>query len=205
VAAISAAVALALCAPSPVLADGDPASDVLASQALFLSQDAGAPPARREQLAALLGGARRDGCPIRVALIASKADLGSVTGLWRQPDSYAKFLGQELSLVNRAPLLVVMPDGFGFYDPTEALSTARSALRGIAISTSNGGIASAALTAVQRVCAAAGHPLQVPQAAAPPTSGSSSVLPWIVFAGGTALILAAWSASLRARPLRRRA
>jgi hypothetical protein len=205
VAAFAAALALALCAPAPAaLADGDPASDVLASQALFLPQDAGVPTAGREQLAALLAAARRGGYPIRVTLIASK-DLGSVTALWRQPDSYAKFLGQELSLVNRVPLLVVMPGGLGFYGPTDALPAARRALRGIAISASNGGLASAALSAVQRISSAAGHPLQVPRAAAPPASDSSSVLPWIVFAGGTALILAAWSASLRARPLRRRA
>ena len=45
-----------------------------------------------------------------------------------------------------------------------------------------------------------------PQASAPAASGSShSMIPWIVFVTGAALILAAWTASLRARPLRRRA
>jgi hypothetical protein len=50
---------------------------------------------------------------------ASRSDLGSVTELWRQPQSYARFLDQELSLslVYHGPLLVAMPGGFGYYDP----------------------------------------------------------------------------------------
>ncbi|MCL2770594.1 MAG: hypothetical protein FWD42_10900, partial [Solirubrobacterales bacterium] len=54
-------------------ADGDPASDVLATQPLFLAQDAGVPPRRAAQLASLLDEAQRSGAPIRVALIASPA------------------------------------------------------------------------------------------------------------------------------------
>src|SRR5689334_5651000 len=54
---------------------------------------------------------------IRVAVIASRSDLGSVTELWRQPQTYARFLDQELSLVDHGPLLVAMPGGFGYYDP----------------------------------------------------------------------------------------
>jgi hypothetical protein len=55
--------------------------------------------------------------------------------LWRQPENYARFLGQELTLVNRAALLVVMPNGFGLYWAGEALAGDRAALRGIAHST----------------------------------------------------------------------
>ncbi len=113
-----ATVALGLAAAtraSTALADGDPASDVLAQEPIFLPQDAGIPPRQQAQLAALTQAAARSGYPIRVALVASSADLGSVTELWRQPQSYAKFLGQELSLVYRGPLLVVMPNGVGFY------------------------------------------------------------------------------------------
>jgi hypothetical protein len=198
-----ASVVVAAWLPASGLADGDPASDVLASQPLFLPQDAGIAAARQAQLGVLLSAARRSGYPIRVALIASSADLGSVTALWRQPENYARFLGQELTLVNRAALLVVMPNGFGLYGAGQALAGDRSALHGIALSPRGESLASAALTAVQRLSAAAGHPLSVPDAVAASRTTSASLTPWIVFAIGTALILAAWTASLRARPLRR--
>jgi hypothetical protein len=96
-------------------ADGDPASDVLYSQSVFLPQDAGTSSHQRAQLGAVLQAARRSGFHLKVALIASPADLGSVTELWRQPRNYAMFLGQELSLVYGGALLVVMPNGFGVY------------------------------------------------------------------------------------------
>ena len=92
--------AIATGAVSPAArADGDPASDVLAQQNLFLPQDAGVPARQQTQIATLLQEAAHAGYPIRVALIASPTDLGSVTALWQQPQSYAKFLGQELALV----------------------------------------------------------------------------------------------------------
>jgi hypothetical protein len=52
--------------PASGLADGGPASDVLASQPLFLPQDEGIAAARHAQLGALLAAARRSGYPIRV-------------------------------------------------------------------------------------------------------------------------------------------
>jgi hypothetical protein len=116
--------------PTPALADGDPASDVLASQSLFLPQDAGVTAPQQAQLGVLLACARRSGYGIRVALNASPADLGSVTALWGKPQSYARFLGQELSLVNHVALLVVMPNGFGLDGPKHALAAGQSALRG---------------------------------------------------------------------------
>jgi hypothetical protein len=68
-------------------ADGDPASDVLATQTLYLPTDAGVPANRQAQIGALLQAAQHDGYPIRVAVIGSATDLGSVTELWRQPAS----------------------------------------------------------------------------------------------------------------------
>ncbi|MFZ1996693.1 MAG: hypothetical protein WAU75_21445, partial [Solirubrobacteraceae bacterium] len=111
------ALAVAAAAPARALADGDPASDVLASQPLFLPADGGIPPARATQLSELVTAARRAGVPIRVAVIATQADLGSVTELWRQPQSYARFLGQELAEVYRGTVVVVMPAGTGVYRP----------------------------------------------------------------------------------------
>jgi hypothetical protein len=200
-------------APS-ALADGDPASDVLATQTLFLPQDGAIPVAQQDGLATLVAEAQRTGYPVRVALIATQSDLGSVTALWRQPASYARFLGQELSQVFRGTLLVVMPDGFGVYrlGPGGAAApesaAALSALPGMRGTLSRGSLGGAAITAVQHLAAAAGHRLTVPSTVGPrPAGGSASgvdVGAWLTFGIGAALMAAAWTASLRVRPPRRR-
>jgi hypothetical protein len=196
---VTAVVALAVAWGAPAaLADGDPASDVLAQQSLFLPQDAGLPVTEQAQLAGLLQAAARRGYPIRVALVASATDLGSVTALWGQPENYAKFLGQELALVYRGPLLVVMPHGAGFYDAAHPSAPVPAAVAG----RSGGGFGAVALTTVQRLAAAAGHPVAIPSPSAPAKSGSSDIVAWIVFAVGAVLIGLAWAASLRARPPR---
>ncbi len=235
-AALIAVLLLGLVAPSgSALADGDPASDVLATQPLFLPQDAGIALPRQGQLTALLRTAASSGYQVRVAIIATRSDLGSVTELWRQPQTYARFLDQELSLVYRGPLLVVMPDGFGVAGGAGAGgagaggagaggagvggvgaggagvggaggaggATGPSTLAGVRIPAGPGGLGVAALTAVQRLAAAAGHPLPLPPAVATASGAhSSDALPILAFAIGVALIVLAWVASLRARPPR---
>ena len=189
--------------PTAARADGDPASDVLATQPLFLPQDAGIPTAQQGQLGELQQTAARDGYQIRVALIASRSDLGSVTELWRQPQTYARFLDQELSLVYRGALLVVMPNGFGFYDPASPHQPPPAALAGVRISAGGPGLAAATLAAVQRLAAASGHPVQIPPAPATvPNARSTNTASVVAFAIGAALIVLAWAASLRARPPR---
>lgn len=190
--------------PGIARADGDPASDVLATQSLFLPQDAGTSLSQQGQLSGLLSAAATSGFPIRVALIASSADLGSVTELWHQPQTYAQFLGQELSLVYHGPLLVVMPNGFGLYGGSAASAAAdRSTLAGVRIAPGGASLNVAALTAVQRLAEAAGHSLTIPPPASGRSgSGSSDPTPIIAFVLGALLIAAAWAASLRARPAR---
>jgi hypothetical protein len=182
-------------------ADGDPASDVLATQPLFLPQDAGIPFAQQGQVTGLVEAADRSGYPIRVAIIASSTDLGSVTELWHQPQTYARFLGQELSLVYRGPLLVVMPGGYGISagglpDPAGA-----SSLAGLRTPTGGAALGAAALTAIERLAEASGHSLAVPAATATTSAGGTDgAIPLFVFALGAVLIAVAWTASLRARP-----
>ncbi len=193
------------CGAAPARADGDPASDVLATQPLFLPQDAGLPVNQQAALADLLETTRRIGYPIRVALIASPTDLGSVTELWRQPQTYARFLGQELSLTYRGPLLVVMPNGFGFAGFSRPITNPRAATAGVRLSDVGGGLGSATVEAVQRLAARAGHRLPTPTAtAAPPHAGASDPTQWIVLGIGAVVIAAAWIESLRTRPLRLR-
>ena len=113
-----AAVLLACCAlgvfAPAARADGDPGSDVLVYQNLFVAADV-------EHVHGTAGGAgrpalprRKPGFPIRVAIISPPDDLGAITALWDKPAAYASFLGTELSLVYAQRLLIVMPNGFGF-------------------------------------------------------------------------------------------
>jgi hypothetical protein len=185
-------------------ADGDPASDVLSSQALFVPQDGGLSATQQAQLAALVAAARANGYDLRVAVIARSADLGSVTALWRQPANYARFLGQEIALVAHGPLLVVMPNGYG-YTPTPGARAATPALGGLAAA--GPALGAGAITAVRRLAASAGHPLPLMAVGAPspgPTGGGA-VVAWGVFGLGWLAIVAAWGVSLRVRPARWRA
>ena len=190
---------------SSALADGDPASDVLATQSLFLPQDAGISLAQQDQLTAMLLAATNSGYPIRVAIISSSTDLGSVTELWRQPQTYARFLGQELSLVYHGPLLVIMPDGFGLVSLNPAVPPDPSALAGVSIGQGGGSVlGTTALTAIQRLAGASGHSVPIPAAVAMTTpAGSNDTLPWIALAVGAVLVALAWTASLHVRPLHR--
>jgi hypothetical protein len=203
--AVLVATAVVAVSPMPARADGDPASDVLATQPVFLPQDANIPVAQQGQLTALVQDAARAGYRVRVALIATRSDLGSVTELWRQPQTYAAFLGQELSLVYRGPLLVVMPNGFGFRGGD---SGDRAVLRAVHAPSGSAGLTSAALSAVQRLAAAAGHPVAIRASTASTAAhGSTDITAVVVFGIGVALIILAWTASLRARAprlLRRR-
>lgn len=188
---------------SQARADGDPASDVLAAQMVFIPQDGALPPAQQSQLTQLVGSANRTGLPLRVALIATRSDLGSVTALWRRPSTYARFLAQELSQVFHGTLLVAMPNGFGVarVGPGPA-----PALPGPPPAGSGAGLGAAAITAVQRLAAAGGHRLVVPRGAVAGRGAARSatgIVAWLVFVAGAILIAVAWTISLRVRPPRR--
>lgn len=190
------------------LADGDPASDVLATQTLFLPWDANLPTAEQAQLQDVLDSAVDHGFPIRVAVIASAADLGSVTALWRQPQEYASFLGEELSLVYKGPLLVVMPNGFGLHGFAPPPAQLSAALSGMSAPIDGAQLGQVTIAAIGRLAAASGHPLPSTRLSvrlAPGGGGSSTAtIDWLVFALGAMAILAAWTASLRAQRLRAR-
>lgn len=189
---------------SQARADGDPASDVLAAQTVFIPQDGAVPPAQQSQLAQLVGSATHAGFPLRVALIAGRSDLGSVTALWRRPSAYAQFLAQELAEVFHGTLLVVMPNGFGV---ARVGAGPAPAIVGVPAPGSAVALGGSAIQAVQRLAAASGHGLPAPRSA---TSGHASahagtgIVAWLVFAVGAVLIAVAWAISLRQRPPGRR-
>ena len=180
--------AIALCSgslwfPAHARADGDPASDVLATETLFLPQDAGFSATQQAQLSTLLASAERSGFRIRVAVVASPADLGSIGELWRQPQAYAHFLGQELGLVYRGTLLVVMPNGYGLYG-VGGVATQPAALS--ATGRPSAALADNTIVAVRRLAGASGHPLPLPAVRVPVPPASSAAAPWAVFGRRTA-------------------
>jgi cytochrome oxidase Cu insertion factor (SCO1/SenC/PrrC family) len=208
--AVTAAV-LAVAAPS-ARADGDPASDYLYTQRVFLPSGASA--AQERAATALAAQSDRLGAPIKVAVIGSVYDLGSITPLWRRPATYARFLGTELSYVYHGPLLIVMPNGFGLYDHRRPTATLQRALGGLQIQPGVAGLVRTAQAAIRRLAAARGHPLpnapsptSAPSAAAPATAGQvPATAGWVRIAVVLAGILAmavAWTISLRIRPARR--
>ena len=106
-----AALVVALAAAAPAQADADPASDVLYTRDLFLPYSNNVSSAVEADLLAAIQKAKSRGRPIRVALIASKDDLGGVPQLFGNPRYYARFLDAELQFVYTGRLLVVMPQG----------------------------------------------------------------------------------------------
>jgi hypothetical protein len=115
VAAVGALLALVLVLAGTAGADGDPASDVLIGQNVFVPFPA--PPRKtvvslNTAVAAVFAKRHR----IKVAVVATRNDLGSVPSLFNRPKAYAKFLGLELATVYVGPLLIVMPAGYGMYD-----------------------------------------------------------------------------------------
>lgn len=207
--AVPLAVAALLAGPvASAAADGDPASDVLTTQTVFVPADGGISSHAQAQLTAAVQASTRAGIPIRVALIATRADLGSVTELWRRPQAYAQFLGIELSLMYRGPLLVVMPSGAGLYSAHGLTSAQRSALGRMPAPGPGDKLAQTATAEVAQLARAAGHALRTspPPATSRPAgamaSGGGSSVRWALFVLGAVLIAAAWTASLRAQPLR---
>jgi len=185
------ACALAACAvgflSSAARADGDPGSDVLVYQNLFVASDANMPIAKQVELGNLLTAATSGGFPVRVAIIAQQDDLGAITALWDKPAAYANFLGTELSLAYTGRLLVVMPDGFGIYWQGHSTTAASKVLAGQHVGSGGTGLAAAAQDAVRALATAAGVPLATTgtpatsaTAAAPAASGAAKGSSWRV-------------------------
>jgi hypothetical protein len=153
-----AAVAVAAIATPAAFADGDPASDYLITQPVFLPFDAHVDKAKSNELAALLAAAREKGFELRVAVIATRYDLGAVPVLYRKPVQYARFLGQELFYWYKGELLVVMPNGYGVYKhgPAPAPDPATVAAIPPAGTTAGNALVTAGMRAVRALAAKRG-------------------------------------------------
>lgn len=204
-AVLAVAAALVVVLSGVARADGDPASDYLVANQVFLtSQSTGMSPAQR-QLVATVAAANRAGFAIRVAVISSAYDLGSVTELWDQPRTYARFLGVELSLAyRRQRLLVVMPNGFGFNWPGHPTAPAYGLLARVPLDSGAGpGLAAAGEVAIRRLARASGVALPSSQPRASSGSarrGTAGTLALIgAVAGGIAALFAFAFVLTRAR------
>jgi hypothetical protein len=158
-------VIVCLCAPSAARANGDPASDYLLAQNVFLPFTTKIDQNEVKRLDTLLRESQKAHFRIRVALILSPSDLGTAFSLFRKPQKYAAFLGLELSFVYRDRLLVVMPNGYGYAlnaDPDPKASAVLEKLPAPGADATKE--VKAAIVAVQRLAAAAGHRLAVPKA-----------------------------------------
>jgi hypothetical protein len=205
--ALTALMGLAAVLAPAAFADGDPASDVLTFQSVFNPSDSGAKPEEVATLAATVQAANRAGYPIRVALINSSADLGTVTQLWEEAPSYAQYLGKELSYQFHGVVLVVMPQTDGLYVPAKQIPAGDS--KGMSgLNPAGSQLAASATQIVARLAADNGVslPSRLAVTSAPKvTNASSSSGPLIAFIGGLVAIAGAWALSLRLRPVRRRA
>lgn len=200
--AAAAAIVLGLASvPTVALADGDPASDVLLVANVFFPYVPATSTKLQDELTGETAAAAKAHEPLKIALIASRADLGSIPELFARPQEYADFLDQEISFTAKQPLLVVMANGYG----TRGLSpvaTAAVAKLPLPSGPTSDDLAQAALTAIGRITAADGHPLGDVQPATASGSGDSATI--VIFAVLVALTLAAAGAII-AVTMRRRA
>jgi hypothetical protein len=147
--ALALLAALVLLTPAVARADGDPASDVLYLQDVFLPYAKPSAEAAADLLAAVAG-ANAAGYKLKVAVVSSFEDLGLVSSLFGKPQVYAGFLGAEVRSFFTGHLLVVMPQGFGVWFNRYDVSPQKKILAGIRIEAGDSeGLTKAAATAVR--------------------------------------------------------
>ena len=220
-----ACVAASLGVAAPAYGHGDPTGHYLETDSLYPSIAARGSQAIELQLLGVLQAVRRDGYPVKVAILGADSDVEENPGFYRQPQRYAERLAADLGVVRpvTAPVLVVTPHGIGVagramddgtYGPvTRAQAPALLGPLGDRRPADGDALAVLATDAVRRIARLGGHalPADVPPAKllAPgpsrgvPSDGSSPG--WLPFAVFAAVFLRAWLAyELRERAPRRR-
>jgi hypothetical protein len=192
---VLAVVGLLAVAPTAARADGDPASDVLLLQDLYLPYAPGVPGPLARAITDLLKTTRKAGFPLKVAIIADPKDLGAVPQLFGKPQPYASFLQSEINFNSKKPLLVVMPAGYGAAALPKGSETG---LQGLdpPKSTSGQDLGRAAVKAIVKLAAAGGHPVPEPKLPNAGGGSKSGTSPLIVF--GVPVILLALGGVLMA-------
>jgi hypothetical protein len=157
------------------LADGDPASDYLLGQSTFIPPDAHISAADQAKLVAMLASAKKQGFPLKLAVITSRYDLGAVPILFNMPQRYARFLSEEDYYYWRSELLVLMPNGYAVYKVRNLPAADRAVLKTLPkINVKDGAsLGAAAQAAVAALAAKHGLTLSTS------TSSSSGTSPWV--------------------------
>jgi hypothetical protein len=199
--AVLAAALLALAVPS-ARADGDPASDFLLASQVFYPYYSNTPKAGLAELKATVAAANKLGFTIRVAVITSPYDLGSVSALWEKPQPYCRFLSLELSFAYKRRLLVVSPKGYGYADHTKPVPAKLAIVQKIPIQKGTDGLLRTADAAVRRLAKDAGYRLPAAKVVGGTSSGSDTIVIAIVAAAG-ALLIAGIEFARRARRRRK--
>jgi hypothetical protein len=174
--------ALVLVLPGAARANGDPASDVLLTDQVFLPFEAPISKAASDDLRNTVVTANKKGFKIRVALIAFTGDLGTAVSLWKHPEDYSKFLGKEIAFVYTGPLLISMPSGFGFYNQGRPVAKEQRVLARLRPGTTPTPLAESTTTAVRALAAADGITLPKP-------SGSSGTHDRLILGAAVAALL----------------
>jgi hypothetical protein len=137
-------------------ANGDPASDVLITNQVYIGPEVSLSQSDRDALTHTVAAANERGYPIRVALIPFTADLGTAVSLWGHPQDYAKFLGSELAFVYTKPLLITMPSGFGIYHRNRPVAKEQRVLARVPPGKTPTAVAQSTTKAVRALAAANG-------------------------------------------------
>ena len=186
--ALGAACAAGAVLPASAAADADPASDTLLVQNVFTPYSPQVSQSMSKALTDITAQAQRAGFPIKVAIVAGPTDLGGVPDMFGKPQPYASFLASEISFNRKQPTLVVMPAGIGTANIPSA-----SAVAGLHVSTAGpgaDGLGQTALSAIERLSAANGHPVKAPKVSSG-RGGSSGVSPVLAFGAPVGLIIVA--------------
>jgi hypothetical protein len=190
--------------------DIDPASDVLPLQNVFLPYKPKVCTELSTALRKLTEDGKKNGYPVKVAVIGSKSDLGGAAYLFGKPQDYAQFLAQELvtyspdfgTTYGTQPLLIVMPSGFGIVNGG---SKAVKVLKGVSIPSGAGPneLTRVSLNAIPKLSRAAGHPVAAPKVASTCTkSGGGGTSALIIIAPIAILLVGGLLAGSRLRPRR---
>jgi hypothetical protein len=176
----------ALCVPATARANGDPASDYLLVQSVFLPFNAKVDKAAAERLNETIKAADEAGFRIKAAVIGTRYDLGTAFSLYNRAQRYAQFLGLELSFQYHDRLLVVMPKGYGYsIDGKNDARGIRVVKRLPAPGTDATKQVEAATEAIRKLAADSGHALPEPKSG---RDGSQTRDRITIAAGVTALV-----------------
>jgi hypothetical protein len=188
--ALATVVLLAALAAAPSAhADGDPASDVLLLQDVYSPYQPPVPKTVLDALNNTVKQLHKAGFPLKVAILASKTDMGTVPQFLGRPQPYATFLESEIKFNKAKPLLVVMEAGYGTAEIDTKLASAVQDLPKPS-SGSPDALGRAAIDGVLKIAAADGHPIAKPTLpAAKDSGGGGGTSPAIIF-GIPVLLLA---------------